>query len=354
MADLMTESSQFADLEKKYGGFETPDCEVLAGGRNVTESLGLAIERVTADLAAEGQSSYCEVTVWGAYDLVKRTFSPDLIDAFSPGEAVTLKLGYMKRESVFQGFVWSQRIANAEDGPARFIVGCMDARRLMMENHAYRHFLDKTVADIVGEVFGAYGRTLKGGTQVEAPSGKLEFTAQAGSDFVFLEELAERTGRLFTVFNGKAYFIPFGKNKTPCVTLEMGEHIRHLELERSYRNLSVEVYSPSGTKTVSGKSEPSDRSWQKNAGGKSVISLPWPGLDADGCKALAQSLYDRRMDGAASGRLRTVGLPELVPGRVVKITKAGGGYDGGYRIKSVRHVMDETGYTTELELGGSV
>lgn len=350
MADLMTASAAFDELEKKYGNFAAPGCEVLANGKNVIEGLRLGLASLSMELTAEAQSSVCDVTVLGGYDVKKRAFKQDLIDAFTPGTAVEVKLGYIKKETVFKGFVWSQKLCNHEGDAAALRICCMDARRLMMENFTRKHYLKMSVSGIVSEILGNYSASLTGGTQVDAPSAKLEMVTQNGSDHDFLCELAERTGREFSVFAGKGYFAK--RSKSPCVTLEMGAHIRHFEIERIYRNIAVEVYSPTGLTVANGKNDEATRDWQKSAGSAAVIAVPWPETDADTCKVMAQSLYDRRMDAAAGGLVRTAGLPELVPGRYLKLSKVGGGYDGAYFIRTVRHTIDESGFVTECELGG--
>ena len=74
-----------------------------------------------------------------------------------------------------------------------------------------------------------------------------------------------------------------------------------------------------------------------------------PVKDSKQAKDLAQAAAKKAKARSMSGRCKTIGLPEIVPGRYIKISNIGS--SNSYYIKSVSHSFGDGGFTTDFELG---
>ena len=74
---------------------------------------------------------------------------------------------------------------------------------------------------------------------------------------------------------------------------------------------------------------------------------------AAGLKRVAQAIFNERSMEFVSGRGSCIGLPELVPGRYLKIDGMDKHTNGLYFISRVVHRYSEQGFTTDFELKGA-
>ena len=59
-------------------------------------------------------------------------------------------------------------------------------------------------------------------------------------------------------------------------------------------------------------------------------------------------------DNMASGTVRCVGIPEMIPGRYIRLTGLDKNFfDGDYYIEEVTHNLSSGGYITSFEIGST-
>ena len=71
------------------------------------------------------------------------------------------------------------------------------------------------------------------------------------------------------------------------------------------------------------------------------------------CTLLAQSRLDSIAMGLVSGGGTCLGIPELIPGRYVKIDGLDSQSNGTYFVTKVRHLFEQNGYHTSFEIKGA-
>jgi len=73
---------------------------------------------------------------------------------------------------------------------------------------------------------------------------------------------------------------------------------------------------------------------------------------ADECKIVAQNVLDSMSLGFVQGSGRCIGIPEITPGRYIKLAGLDKETNGSYFITAVTHTFSGEGYFTEFEVKG--
>ena len=156
----------------------------------------------------------------------------------------------------------------------------------------------------------------------------------------------------------KAYFRTPAKNKTPIMTVELGKELLRFSMMADYLDTEINVigYDPVKCASVSAKVK------AKTPEKYSSVITPTPAqfyIDADAdseakAKTRAQAIAssEERKSCFAEGEL--VGLPEIVPGRYLKIKDLDEMADKSYYITEVCHHFSESRFTTVFESKGWV
>lgn len=354
MADLMTETTSYTDLANKYGNFMVPAVKIKVNGQDTVTSLGLSIVEitVTASLKAAG----CAVIrIGGCYDLEQSSFSSDVKDKFKLGTVVTIELGYLSTtEAVFKGYV---AMLGAEFGEDRYlVVTLMDARRLMMTG-GKKHLLHdvKNYSDAFQAVIDAYSSLCD--ASVDATSDELEYpVSQTSSDYDFItKELTRKGKREFFVFADKAYFRKMDSSTSAVMTLEYGRELYELKVDFEYLDLNINVLGyHQGTEEAVSYSVQAKGTMDQT----SVMTTPeFTVTDGDADTAekaqnRAEFIQKQEMMRTCTGNGKTIGLPEIVPGRYVEVESADAFINKKYYITEVIHHMREHDFITEFEIGG--
>lgn len=97
--------------------------------------------------------------------------------------------------------------------------------------------------------------------------------------------------------------------------------------------------------------------------GKSLLSSVVSGVkeyyysevkSAVDAKTLAESIYHRRAMRLVSGKITSIGIPEIRAGIYVEIKGIDTDLDHTYYIVSASHEIDENGYVTNMTIGSNV
>ena len=102
--DLMSVTATYAELEKKYNGFVSPELEIQVGSRKLISGEKLQIGELELELTNGFEASGCTFLVIGAYE-PKLTDYISETDVLQLGETVEVSLGYVRLESVFKGYI---------------------------------------------------------------------------------------------------------------------------------------------------------------------------------------------------------------------------------------------------------
>lgn len=348
---LMDGTYTYAALIRKYGQFRVPAYRLRVDGRELS---GVGVEQVDATLSLDGASAVT-FSVTSAYDRKKSGFRPEVKSQLKLGTRVSLLLGYgSSLTEVFQGYISGVGV-NFSDVPTLSITA-MDVRRLMMEGTSREEVHAVTSYSAAFEdVMGRYS-ALCSAREVDATDAK-EITqiVQRTSDYDFIvSNLTKKANREFFVLDGKAYFRKKAKVKAPILTLGWGEGILSFSRSSLYQNLKITVigFDPQTEKTVTAQVTETAEDAQKAVGARHEVVITDPDAQETAkAKKRAEKEAQERRRKAQSGSMSCIGLPELVPGRFVKVKGLDSDLDRNYYIREIRHSFGSDGFSTSLEIG---
>ncbi len=357
MGDPMTATAEFSALEIKYGNFVVPAMKIKMNGMDVISQLDLTVSEMQVKLSLDGASMVI-IKIADAYDVKSHSFESKIKNKFKLGTITEIELGYLSSTSpVFKGYVAGLG-AEMSESPL-LLVKLMDVRKLMMTSGVKRIlFEDENYSDVFKKVMGDYSKLCS--VTCDATSDKLKSPiSQSTNDYNFVKNELIKKGkseREFFVLLDKAYFRTPGKNKTPIMTVHYGRELLEFTMMAEYLDTKIKVvgYDPVNFKEI--VSDADAKSPEKQT---SVLS-PAPTqffIDADAdseskastrAKAIAAKMKDESC--YAQGVL--IGLPEIVPGRYIKVDKTDDLLDKKYYISEVTHNINESSFTTSFEAKG--
>jgi len=359
MADLMTGTFEFQKLESQYKNFRAPAVSFSVGGTDLVKK-GVFLESVEAVLSLEGASSVT-VVFNDCYDVKNGSFDKTLKGAAVLGKPVELSLGYQSSlQKVFKGFLSNVRISASAENGYTMEFSALDARRLMMtDNHRQRQFKIKNYSDAVSEILKRYAKLCS--AKVDATSENFQdgLLWQNGSDYEFITKELIASGRAereFFVAVDKAYFRKPRSVTAPAITLRPGGGLVSLDRDASYLNQTFQVlgFDPKTGKAVSGKADAKSKD-------ENTAALGSPGewyISDPSCTVAAQatgrakSLAAQALARSQKAEIGCIGLPEILPGRFVKIDRVDSLANKKYYVTRVTHTYDRSGFTTRLEAEG--
>lgn len=349
--------TSFQALSQKYKNFLVPALKIKVKGQDVISNLNIAIEDMSVVHSLETAGS-CNFNIVNAYDIKKRQFDSNITDKFRLGVVIQVELGYSSAlEVVFKGYI-SEVNYNFSEVPM-LEVTAMDVRKLMMEAMERRKkFYVKTYSAAFSELMQDYKKICthlvidKTTTQLGTDG-----ISQNASDFEFIkEELAPIAGREFFVVAGKAFFRIPKKLTVPITALTWGSSLISFNKSSNYLNAEVIVlgFDEDKQKRFEGTAIAVTKAPQIPVTvKKQPIILPDPdATDQKKAEQRAKSEAEKLIQQAESANGICIGLPELVPGRFIRLEKMGNDVSKKYYITKVTHRLGTEGFETEFETGG--
>lgn len=356
MADLMTGKVNYKKLADQYANFIVPTVKIKVNGTDVVKMNNLVVYELEMNLSVSTASSV-KIKFAHQYDVQSHSFSGDVKDSFELGTIVTVELGYLSTtQELFKGYV---EMAGVEMGEQElFVVTLMDAKRLMMiSGKKNKLYTVKNYSDAFNEVMGDYSSLCS--LEVEATNDQLEDPiSQMSNDYDFVMTELIRKGRVnreFVILAGKAYFREPHKVTTPIMTLQYGRELVNLSVSHCYKDLKIEVIGmDSQQQAVKGEAEVKSTASQSNIiTNTPVFRVGDPHADtADKAKTIAEAIARQESEKCCIGQGKTIGIPEIVPGRYIEVENIDSMIDKQYYITDVVHLYTRESYTTQFEIGG--
>lgn len=357
----MTVSTSYQQLKNKYQNFRAPTARLLVDGADLIETMKIQLVRVTADLSCGYAASGVTFDVKGEYDYEQTGFSAKgAAKVLQLGARVELQLGYIVTETVFSGLIVEVRYDFEEDEAPCIHVECMDAKCLLMKTQRLEIRAENKIAPIVNALLGAQpvstylnGHTVK---LEESETQPLPFNME--SDYDYLVRQAQYTGCEFFVLAGKAYFRSRPGASSPVMTLEPRQGISRASLSLQgaalVQKVTVVGVDPTSDEAVSGSAAASG-TFGKGSGANRMLSgtertyFDPRTASAKDAAARAKVLMGGIQEQFGLLSCRCIGLPELAPGRWIKIKGLMPEADTSFYITEVRHVYSPNGFTTTFE-----
>lgn len=360
-------SYQITALEKTYGGFLGPAIEIKLGGMKL-DSTKIPISRLDIDLSADGSAGSCTFAVNSLYDYTTGTWARTMLDNLKVGAKLEIQGGYVTKKSLFFGYVDEFSMDYEGGGAPRLVVRGVDGLGYLMHLQDDYHAGSKGTAAAVKEILN---KSISSGFAKSSSvcSSLKDFTTpilkdEGMDDFTFLRILAERFGMVLMCVDGELIFDSLWETSSPIIELEMGRGLLSFQQRCSVygqvgevsvwsmdkNNQPIQGTAKSVTTGGSGKTAVEYVSHLKKAVLKERSEFA---VTAEECKRLAQARLNGIAMGFVNGNGRCIGIPELIPGRFIKIKKLAGTSTDEFFLSRVIHRFSGDGYFCEFEVKGA-
>lgn len=358
MAGLMTDTYTYSALAKKYEDFLVPLVKIKRNGKDLVSTMKLSVVEIHVTLSLDA-ANMAVFKVDGKYDEESHCLDSEVKDAFALGSILEVELGYVSSsQNIFKGYV---AMVGVEFSTVPVLnVTLMDVRRLMMVS-GNRHMLHEAVnySDVFQDIMKKYSKLCS--LEVDVTNDKLEKPlSQVQNDYLFVTgELIQRgkVDREFFALGGTVYFRVPRKIKQPVMALRFGRELLALKVDEEYRDLEIEVigYDGKAQNVIRGSTVMEKNSSQKKImSATQTFTVTDPSADTqEKANIRAEKMAEEKRQDTCSGHGVTVGLPELVPGRFVRVESLERDYgDRDFYMKSVTHRISGGNFQTEFVIGG--
>lgn len=351
--------AEFSALAKDYQNFLTPAMNIKIDGKDIQTTYKVGVPNATIKLSMDEAGSV-DFTVVNIYDLKNSKIADDVSKNIKVGIVISVELGYgSKLKEVFKGFISS--ISYDFSGMPSMSVTAHDARRLMMKNVRKGYeYTETKYSEVAKKIFGAY-KAVCSKQDVKITDAVVNSIKQNTSDYKFItDDIGKKGNREFFIVGDTFYFRDFSEEKETVVTLERGKGLISFNSKKTYEYKEITIYGHDvqknevlvAKKTVKTDGDtPALVTSDSPAGLVQDIQRP----DADDADKAAQMLdyeADEELQKAHTGSGTCIGIPDIVPGKYIKIDNLDKSVNNTYYLQQVTHNFGEDGYTTEFELGG--
>lgn len=359
-------SYTFDSLAKKHDNFLAPSFEIQVNGKELPQGK-YHIPGVEVEISASGTVGGCTFSIAGQYDYQNKKWLNDASTIIKPGVKITVLGGYSKsRTELFHGYVDDYSLQFDQEGTPSIKVNGLDGLGYLMNMCQPFYAGEKQPKQIVESVLqkcqaAGYAKKIHVGqlTGFETPIIKEQM-----DDWKFLQMMAERYGSSLFAIDGELIFDNVLTKTSPILTLTMNKSLRSFtrRVSLAHQIGKVEIFGRDvNQKAIQGSAS------TVTAGGEGKTAAEWvTGLkDAvlrerneyvrtqKECEILAQNRLNSIAMGFVSGEGECVGIPELIPGRYLKIDGGDDLTNGTYFITKVFHRFTASEYTTRFEVKGA-
>ena len=373
----------YRSLKEKYGAFRYPMVEIEVNGKSITSAGGstrIGISEVNIELTAGYEASQAVFNIYNVYDYEEATFNFGTIKKFvTLGSQVKIYRGYEAAYTeVFTGIIVRVNFLVEEGDVGHVEITCMDLKAVMMANRYNKRLKATSYSDAVKEIFdqqiyqGFKNSGMIDGFKIDKTPDK-QSTPSAGakedetdrtiemvgeSDYEFIVKAAKKFNFDFFVLGGVVYFRRAKSDQTTQIEISSGAKIRRLSVEYDMTGLveKVEVRGLDvGKAKVVKESLKNSFKFSKGNKAKALISgskfvYVDPSVsNSDDAANRAQYLYEEMTHRYGTLDLDMVGIPEILPGRYIKIQDVGEAVSNTFYVQTVRHTLDARGrYSTRI------
>lgn len=376
-------SFEYDELKKKYDNFGFSLAQIFVDGTDIFSDKDLVVSEIEVENTCGFEASIATYRIYNVYENSTNSFKFDAFKKFaSLGSTVVINMGYNKNtREVFRGFIARVNFNYYERETANVEVTCMDIKGIMMSGNFSKQLVASAYSDAVKEIFekNAYSTLVSqdesdlnalvnktvidktpdaqagggnsGGGNQAATDKTIEMVAE--SDYEFVMKIAKKFNFEFFSNGGTLYFRKAKSNSEILMDIKPSELIKSIDIGYDITGLvkTIEVRSVDvgkGNEIVASKklnNKITKGSKAKKLVDETVKVYVDPTVkskdDADSrASFLAEDISYRfgTMD------IETIGLPEFVPGRFIKLTDFGDAVSNKFYIYRVKHTFTPDGF----------
>ena len=358
-------SYTFQSLAKKHDNFLAPGFEIQINGKEMAPGK-YHIPSVEVEICASGAVGGCTFSIEGQYDYQNKKWLNDAASLIKPGAKLTVIGGYKTRTELFYGYIDDYSIEFDQEGTPSIKVNGLDGLGYLMNMCQPFYAGEKQPKQIVETILG---KIQSAGFAKKITVGQLNgfetpIIKEQMDDWKFLQLMAERYGASLFAIDGELIFDNVMTKTSPIMTLTMNKNLRSFtrRVSLAHQVGKVEIVGRDvNQKAISGSAA------SVTAGGEGKTAAEWvSGLKEavlrerseyvrtqKECELLAQNRLNSIAMGFVSGEGQSIGIPELIPGRYIKIDGGDDLTNGTYYITKVRHRFSADEYSTVFEVKGA-
>jgi len=371
----------YHSLKKKYGNFSNSFAQVEANRKNLKNNKeGLVISDIEVELTSGYEASIATFHVYNCYNPTISQFETEALKKyFLLGVPVKIAMGYGNScREVFRGFIAQIRFFHEKEEVPGVEITAMDVKGIMMANNHSKQLKAVYFSDAVNEILGnkAYttlqtnavidklditstpDKSALGGTSQQNKASDRTIEMVCESDYEFVVKAAKKYNFEFFSLGGTVYFRKAKDNKD--ILMEIGPDTGLTGYEISYDITGL-------TETIEVRGMDAGKAQMITASGRLNEKIS-QGSKARALLSKSKKTYidptisskkeaDYRLEylkeemsfryGSLEARL--IGLPELIPGRFIRMKELGNVVSNTFYISSVTHSLNtEDGFVTRI------
>ena len=359
-------SYTFEALAKKHDNFIAPGFEIQVNGKELPQGK-YHIPSVEVEISASGSVGGCTFAIEGQYDYQNKKWLNDAATLIKPGAKLAISGGYSKAKTeLFYGYVDDYSLQFDREGTPSIKVNGLDGLGYLMNMCQPYYAGEKQPKQIVESILkkseaAGYAKKLHIGqlTGFETPIIKEQM-----DDWKFLRMMADRYGASLFAIDGELIFDRVLTKTSPILKLTINRNVRNFtrRVSLAHQVGKVEIIGRDvNQKAIEGSAS------QVTTGGEGKTAAQWVSGLKDAvlrerneyvrtqkeCELLAQNRLNSIAMGFVSGEGECIGIPELIPGRYLKIDGGDELTNGTYFLTKVIHKFSADEYTTAFEVKGA-
>lgn len=371
-------SYKYEDLKKIYHDFEHPVAVLKVLDKDFADNNNAFIlNDIEVELTCGFEASMATFCIYNVFSKYTSQFEFDSLKRYVQlGSKVELSLGYLDQtRTVFLGVITRVNFIYENEGHPYVQVTAMDIKGIMMSGGFAKQLKAESYSEAVKELFTrtAYNKMQQYGmmsleiddTPDKKASGNnkgvsartIEVTNE--SDYEFVVRAAKRYNYEFYTHCDTVYFRKTKKNKeilmelgpgTGLLGFDIGYDITGLAGEVEVRGTDIGKAQVFRAKEQLGNKVSGGNHAKALLKGSTKVYIDPTVSSAEEAKSRAEFLAEQISYRLGSAECRSIGLPELAPGRYIRITALGEPVENSFYLQTVRHVLrQEEGFKTYLE-----
>ena len=358
-------SYTYLQLADKYDQFKAPGFEIQIDGKTLPPGK-YHIPSVEVEINAGGAAGGCSFTLEGQYDYKNSKWMNDADKVVKPGAKISVLGGYQDRKELFYGYVDDYSLEFSSDGTPCIKVNGLDGLGYLMNMCEPIYAGEKKPKEIVQSVLqksqsAGFAKSVTVGqlTGYETPIIK-----EQADDWQFLQEMAQRYGATLFAVAGELIFDNVITKTSPILTLTIGRNVKSFskrvslahqvgKVEVMGRDINQKAVTGAATKVTAGGEGKTAAEWVSGLKDAVLRERSEFARTQKECETLAQHRLNSIAMGFVSGEGECIGLPELIPGRYIKIDGGDEHTNGTYFLTKVCHRISIDAYTTSFEVKGA-
>lgn len=374
-------SFEYERLKETYEEFSHPVAQIMVNGKNVVENnSGFSIGDIEVEMTSGFEAAIATFWIYGCYDRTASVFRfDDLKKYIFMGSSVIINLGYgVSLREIFRGFISRVNFSFHEEDVPGVEITAMDVKGIMMAGNYSKQLKAASFSEGVKEILQKTAYTKLQSNEIitklditDTPDKKAEGGTSQGdkatdktvemvceSDYEFVVKAAKKFNYEFFSIGGTVYFRKAKNNKEILIEAGPGDGLRRFDIGYDLTGLveKVEVrgMDVGKSKRISAAKKLQNKVSQGNKAKPLISKSQKVYLDPTISSQEEAGYRAEYLMEDISYRLGTleaefIGLPELTPGRFMKIKGLGTAVSNTFYLVTVRHIMDsERGYVTKV------